>query len=62
MAMPRRRRSRHDARRPADARRALAAFGVGYPGLTPMLIKLIWNASTSAPIGFYTIDFAGRSK
>jgi len=38
---------------------ALAAFGVGYPGLTPMPIKLIWNASASAPIGFYTIDFDG---
>ncbi len=38
---------------------ALAAFGVGYPGLTPMPIKLIWNASASAPIGLYTIDFDG---
>ena len=38
---------------------ALAAMGVGYPGLTPMPIKLIWNASASAPIGFYTIDFDG---
>lgn len=38
---------------------ALAAFGVGYPGLASMPIKLIWNASASAPIGFYTIDFNG---
>jgi len=38
---------------------ALAAIGVGYPGLTPMPIKLIWNASASAPIGFYSIDFEG---
>ena len=38
---------------------ALATMGVGYPGLTPMPIKLIWNASASAPIGFYSIDFAG---
>lgn len=38
---------------------ALAAAGVGYPGLTPMPIKLIWNASASAPIGLYTIDFDG---
>ena len=38
---------------------ALASFGVGYPGLTPMPIKLMWNASASAPIGFYTIDFDG---
>ncbi len=34
---------------------ALAALGVGYPGLAPMPIKLIWNASASAPIGFYAI-------
>ena len=38
---------------------ALALFGVGYPALTPMPIKLIWNASASAPIGFYTIEFDG---
>lgn len=38
---------------------ALAAVGVGYPGLTPMPVKLIWNASASAPVGFYTIDFDG---
>ena len=37
----------------------LAALGVGYPGLTPMPVKLVWNASASVPIGFYTIDFAG---
>jgi conjugative transfer signal peptidase TraF len=36
---------------------AVATIGVGYPALTPMPIKLIWNASASAPIGFYTIDF-----
>lgn len=38
---------------------ALAAMCVGYPALTQMPIKLIWNASASAPIGFYTIDFDG---
>ncbi|BBB08442.1 MULTISPECIES: S26 family signal peptidase [Alphaproteobacteria] len=38
---------------------ALATMGVGYPALTPMPIKLMWNASASAPIGFYTIDFDG---
>ncbi|WP_322994335.1 S26 family signal peptidase [Castellaniella sp.] len=38
---------------------AFAAFGVSYPGLTPMPVKLIWNASASVPIGFYTIDFDG---
>ena len=37
----------------------LAAMGVGYPALTPMPTKLIWNASASAPIGFYSIDFDG---
>ena len=36
---------------------ALATMGVGYPALTPMPIKLIWNASASVPIGFYMIDF-----
>ncbi|OYX06802.1 MAG: peptidase S26 [Rhizobiales bacterium 32-66-8] len=38
---------------------ALATMGVGYPALTPMPIKLLWNATASAPIGFYTIDFDG---
>ena len=38
---------------------ALAAMGVGYPGLTPMPTKLVWNASASAPIGLYTVDFDG---
>jgi conjugative transfer signal peptidase TraF len=37
----------------------LATMGVGYPGLAPMPTKLIWNASPSAPVGFYTIDFNG---
>ncbi|MES0046190.1 S26 family signal peptidase [Mesorhizobium sp. M0053] len=37
----------------------IATIGVGYPGLTSMPAKLIWNASASAPIGFYTIDFDG---
>ena len=36
---------------------ALATIGVGYPGLTLIPVKLIWNASASAPVGFYTIDF-----
>ena len=39
---------------------ALAVMGVGYPALTPMPIKLMWNASASAPIGFYTIEPAER--
>ena len=37
----------------------LATMGIGYPALTPMPIKLMWNASASAPIGLYTIDFDG---
>ncbi|MEP6567815.1 MAG: S26 family signal peptidase [Mesorhizobium sp.] len=37
----------------------LATMGVGYPGLTSMPTKLIWNASASAPIGFYTIGSDG---
>ena len=37
----------------------LATMGVGYPGLTSMPTKLIWNASASAPIGFYTIGVDG---
>lgn len=38
---------------------ALATLGVGYPALTPMPIKLMWNASASAPIGLYSIDYDG---
>lgn len=38
---------------------ALATMGIAYPAFTPMPIKLMWNASASAPIGFYTIDFDG---
>lgn len=41
---------------------ALAAAGVGYPGLASMPTKLIWNASASAPIGFYTVAPANRLK
>lgn len=36
---------------------AIGTMGIGYPALTPMPIKLMWNASASAPIGLYTIDF-----
>jgi len=38
---------------------AFATMGVGYPALTPMPTQLMWYASASAPIGFYTIDFDG---
>lgn len=37
----------------------VGSIGVGYPALSPMPIRLIWNASASVPIGFYTIDFEG---
>jgi conjugative transfer signal peptidase TraF len=33
---------------------ALASIVVSVPAITPMPIKLIWNASASAPVGFYT--------
>lgn len=37
----------------------VATIGVGYPAIRPMPIKLIWNTSASAPIGFYTVDTDG---
>ncbi|MCG7509077.1 S26 family signal peptidase [Mesorhizobium retamae] len=39
---------------------AVAAAGVSYPSLAPMPVKLIWNASASAPTGLYTIAPAVR--
>ncbi|WP_449255211.1 S26 family signal peptidase [Bosea sp. (in: a-proteobacteria)] len=38
---------------------ALGVLGVSYPAVAPMPVKLLWNASASAPIGFYTIATAG---
>lgn len=38
---------------------AFAAIGVSYPALTPMPIKLIWNASASVPTGLYEINCDG---
>ncbi|WID99318.1 S26 family signal peptidase [Bosea vestrisii] len=38
---------------------ALGVLGVSYPAVTPMPVKLIWNASASAPIGFNTIERSG---
>ncbi|SFO01140.1 conjugative transfer signal peptidase TraF [Mesorhizobium sp. NFR06] len=38
---------------------ALGTIGVGYPAIARMPVKLVWNASASAPIGFYTVDFNG---
>lgn len=37
-----------------------AAMGVGIAALIPTPTKLIWNATASAPIGFYTVEPAGR--
>nr|WP_245445101.1 S26 family signal peptidase [Mesorhizobium soli] len=34
-------------------------MGAAYSALTPMPIKFIWNASASAPVGLYMIDFDG---
>ncbi|MER9442210.1 S26 family signal peptidase [Mesorhizobium sp. M0340] len=36
---------------------ALAFVAVAYPAIAPTPAKLIWNASASAPIGFYAVDF-----
>lgn len=37
-----------------------AAMGVGIAGLIPTPTKLIWNATASVPIGFYTVAPAAR--
>lgn len=37
-----------------------AAMGVAIAVLLPTPTKLIWNATASAPIGFYTVKPAGR--
>jgi conjugative transfer signal peptidase TraF len=34
----------------------LATMGVAVAALFPLPLKLVWNASASAPIGLYTID------
>jgi conjugative transfer signal peptidase TraF len=39
---------------------ALAAMGVAVAAFVPSPNKLIWNASVSAPMGFYTIEVAER--
>ncbi|MGX1787073.1 S26 family signal peptidase [Bosea sp. NPDC055332] len=38
---------------------AFATIGVSVPAITPMPNKLIWNASASAPVGFYTTEPTG---
>lgn len=37
-----------------------AVLGVAIAGVTTMPTKLVWNATASAPVGFYTIAPAGR--
>jgi conjugative transfer signal peptidase TraF len=37
-----------------------ATMGVAVAALIPTSVKLIWNASASAPIGFYTVEAADR--
>ncbi|TPI11638.1 S26 family signal peptidase [Mesorhizobium sp. B4-1-3] len=36
---------------------AAASLAVGYPAFAPMPVRVIWNASASAPLGLYLIDF-----
>ncbi|MBD3838594.1 MAG: S26 family signal peptidase, partial [Brevundimonas sp.] len=37
-----------------------AVLGIAITGVMPMPLKLIWNATASAPVGFYTIAPAER--
>ena len=39
---------------------ALAVIGIAAAAMVDMPVKLIWNATASAPIGFYTVEPAGR--
>lgn len=39
---------------------SVAVLGIAAASATPMPLKLIWNATASAPIGFYTVSPAGR--
>jgi type IV secretory pathway protease TraF len=39
---------------------SVAVLGIAAASAMPMPLKLIWNATASAPIGFYTISPAGR--
>ena len=38
----------------------LAVIGIAAAALVDMPVKLIWNATASAPIGFYTVEPADR--
>lgn len=39
---------------------AVAALGIAIAGLVPTVPRLVWNASASVPIGFYTVAPAER--
>ncbi len=39
---------------------ALAVISITAAAMVDMPVKLIWNATASAPIGFYTVEPAGR--
>ncbi|MQW87829.1 S26 family signal peptidase [Sinorhizobium saheli] len=39
---------------------SVAVLGVAVASVTPLPLKLIWNATASAPIGFYTVAPAER--
>src|SRR5690606_36532126 len=39
---------------------ATAALGIAIAGLVPTVPRLVWNASASVPIGFYTVAPADR--
>lgn len=39
---------------------ALAVIGIAAAAMVDMPVKLIWNATASAPVGFYTVEPAGR--
>lgn len=39
---------------------SVAVLGIAAASATPMPLKLIWNATASAPVGFYTVSPTGR--
>lgn len=39
---------------------AVAVLAIAVAAVVPLPLKLVWNASSSVPIGFYTIESAGR--
>ena len=41
---------------------ALAVLGIAAASAVDWPVKLIWNATASAPIGFYTVEPAERSR